>query len=146
MDIDGLFDAPATTTAAAPADVDDDMFEGGFDSLDELLKAEQPSPEEADGAPVPEIDVPMPPAAKAAAPKAPSAASATTSDGWSITIDLKLIQRITQAIAAVTLRSCAAVNRPVEPLSDEMKQTIGWVALAVAGPGAGLIAYALIFA
>ncbi len=42
-------------------------------------------------------------------------------------------------------RACAVVNRPVLKLRPEMRDTLGWVAITIAGPGLILFLYGLFF-
>lgn len=45
---------------------------------------------------------------------------------------------------SLLLTVCALVNKPLDKLPPDIKQTVGWVALAVAGPGMLLIVYGLL--
>ncbi|MEO0514367.1 MAG: hypothetical protein AAF086_03620 [Planctomycetota bacterium] len=144
-EIDGLFEAPQAVVAAptpeaeadeAPAfESDDDQdADGGFESLDALFAAPPPSIEDRDGAP---------PKAKAKTKAKRKAKS--DAEGWSITLNLAVLQAAAALLLGWTLWSCAMVNKPIDKLPDEIKQTVGWVALAVAGPGVLLVAYGLLF-
>ncbi len=152
-EIDGLFEAPqamkpAPAPSPKPLAIEDPAFEpdddedadeaGGFESLDALFAAPPPSIEDRDGAP----------------PKAKGKAKAKAktknqnkgkTEGWSITLNLAVLQAAAALLLGWTLWTCAVVNKPVDKLPDEIKQTVGWVALAVAGPGVLLVVYGLLF-
>lgn len=146
-EIDGLFEAPqaiseesAPQASAAEEDVsvedEDKEADGGFESLDAMLDAPPPSVEDRDGSP------PAPPVKAESKTKTKSQ---TSDDGFKITINLALLQTAAALLLGWTLWACAIVNKPIDKLPDEMKQTVGWVALAVAAPGMLLVVYGLLF-
>jgi len=145
-EIDGLFEAPtampASPSAAAPAeaaikneaqaDEDGEEEAGGFESLDALFSAAPPSDQDRDGAPP-------------AAQKKAKAKAKPPAEGWSITLNLAVLQAAAALLLGWTLWTCAMANKPIDKLPDDIKQAVGWVALAVAGPGVLLVVYGLLF-
>ncbi|MEM1107973.1 MAG: hypothetical protein AAGH99_04700 [Planctomycetota bacterium] len=140
--LDGLFAAPTPPSpspapAAAAAEEADPGDAGGFESLDALLTAPEPTEEERDGAP--------PPApGKAETADAASTSKSDDTGGWKFTIDVRTLQAAAALLLGWTLWACAMVNKPLGKLPEEIQQTVGWVALAIAGPGVLLIVYGLL--
>ncbi|MBB6429335.1 hypothetical protein [Algisphaera agarilytica] len=141
--LDGLFAAPtaiAEPDPAPPAEeatpeeepAEDDDVTSGFESLDDLLDAPPPTEEERDGAP---------PAAADSTPAEKQAGSAES--GLKLTLKLALFKAAAVFLLGWTLWACAIVNQPLDKLPEQIKQTVGWVALAVVGPAMLLITYGL---
>lgn len=158
-DLDGLFQAPeavdestpahtpepAPEVSEAPAEEDeqqtqDDEIEGGFESLDTMLDAPPPTEDQRDGTPAPAATET---AAATAEPQPPT--QPAQNGGWEIKINLAVLRAAAALLLGWMLWSCAVVNKPLDRLPETVQQTVGWVALAVAGPGALLVGYGLIF-
>lgn len=152
-EIDGLFEAPqaiseepaprastaeedVSAEAEAEGEDEDQEADGGFESLDAMLDAPPPSIEDRDGSP------PAPPVKAKSKTKSKSN---TSDDSFKLTINLALLQTAAALLLGWTLWTCGQVNKPIDKLPDEMKQTVGWVALAVAAPGMLLVVYGLLF-
>ncbi|MEL7087496.1 MAG: hypothetical protein AAGL98_03500, partial [Planctomycetota bacterium] len=143
-DLDGMFMPPSAVTSPppeVPAPVEEsapaDDEEGEFASIDAMLNAPPPSPEEAEGVPPP--PAPSGPPASANDTPRPS----TTAKRFVFNPDA--LRALVALLVSGLLGGCALVNRPLDKLPDEVRQTVGWVALAVAGPGLLLIGYGLFF-
>lgn len=147
----------ADSAGADEADAEQD-FEGGFESLDDMLDAEIPA--EADGAPAPAppAPTPAPVATKTAVPVGPTVKTPVAvetvakpkkvkadAEPWQITLNLAMFRAAAVLLLGVVLWTCALVNKPMDKLPDDMKQAVSWVALAVAGPGVLLVFYGLLF-
>lgn len=145
-DLDGMFMPPSAVSDAPPVEEasplpeaaaeEDEVPEGDFASLDAMLNAPVPSPEDAEGAP-PDPPTSEPVAAEPAKKSDPAPSR------------FKFNPAVVRAAAVVVLGGllsvCALVNKPLDKLPDDMKQAVGWVALAVAGPGLLLVGYGLLF-
>ena len=142
-DLDGMFMPPSAMTPPPenPEPAEEDV-EGDFTSLDDMLNAPPPSPEDADGAPPPEA-AESPEPTQTPASEEPSAAPAEASAGWRI--GPTAFRAAAVLLLGVLLTGCALINQPLDRFSPDIKQTVGWVALAVAGPGLVLIGYGLFF-
>lgn len=157
-DLDGLFQPPEAMDEATPAPeptpesgdadttegADDDELDGGYESLDAMLDAPPPTEDDRDGTPAP-AKPPEAPEAAAAKAGAGSQAKPAASDGWQITINMAAVRAAAVLLLGLTLWTCAVVNKPLQRLPEDVQQAVGWVALAVAGPGALLVGYGLIF-
>lgn len=153
-EIDGLFEAPAALSArpaaqAAPADAapnsadpldDDDGDAGGFESLDALFSAPPPSVEDRDGSPPAEAAT-----SKAKSESKRKSKAKPSTEAWTLTLNLAVLQAAAVLLMGWTLWACAMVNKPMDKLPSDIKQTVGWVALAIAGPGVLLVVYGLLF-
>lgn len=146
------------TPAPATAEISTDDLEGSFDSLEDLFGGEipetpsiatdedgiDPSPTQPDANAIPSTATApriTTPAEVPAGSKAEADPSKREPRGSHIRALLVYHARQLERRA---LASCAKVNHPMRFLHPEMRDTIGWVALAVAGPGVVFFALGLI--
>lgn len=145
-DLDGMFMPPSAVSDAPPVEEasplpeaaaeEDEVPEGDFASLDAMLNAPVPSPEDAEGAP------PDPPTSE---PVAAEPAKKSDPAPRRFKFNPAVVRAAAVVVLGGLLSVCALVNKPLDKLPDDMKQAVGWVALAVAGPGLLLVGYGLLF-
>lgn len=147
------------------ADNADDEMDGSFEPVQELLDTEQadaPPQEETEAAPEPveatAVETPEPVAEPASQPE-PSAEPASQSEpspapaepvavveasAPKIRVNPAAVLEKVVVVESVLQRTCYVINRPVQKLPREMREMVGWVAIAVAGPGLIVLLWGLL--
>lgn len=134
LDLDGLFEAPADTPPPPPEPVRSAPVAEGADAepVQGVYAGEEPEVAEADAAP--------------GSSERSDAGGRASSGGWSVTINAEVLRRVLAVVLGLVFTLCTVMNRPMDKLPADVRQAVAWVALAIAGPGLGLVLYGLLLA